>query len=78
MQQVRMSDVEQRVLVAVTALEARGEAPFRSAIAEETGLPEEQLDSPLHALAEKNLVHREDAPFEGVDFGPRWCARQPA
>lgn len=78
MQRVELSDVEQQVYVAVTALEARGQVPSPEAIADEAGLPEDQLTSPLHELAEKNLVHREDSPMEGLDFGPRWCAVQPA
>jgi hypothetical protein len=78
MQQIALSEIEQRVYEAVAALEARGQVPFPSAIAEEAGLPEEQLATPLHDLGEKNLLHREDSPMAGLDFGPRWCARQPA
>jgi hypothetical protein len=78
MQQIQLSDVEQRVYVAVTTLEARGEVPYPAAIAQEADLAEEQLVTPLHDLGEKNLLHREDSPIAGLDFGPRWCARQPA
>jgi RIO-like serine/threonine protein kinase len=78
MQRVELSDIEQRVFTAVTALEARGQVPFPDAIADEAGLPEDQVAAPLHDLVEKNLVHREDSPLEGLDFGPRWCAVQPA
>jgi hypothetical protein len=78
MQQVQLSDLEQRVYVAVTALEARGQVPYPAAIAQEAGIPEDQLVTPLHGLGEKNLLHREDSPVAGLDFGPRWCARQPA
>lgn len=66
------------LLVAVTALEARGQVPYPDAIADQAGLTEDQLAAPLHDLAEKNLLHREDSPLEGLDFGPRWCAVQPA
>ena len=75
---VELTEAEQRVYVAVTALEARGQVPFPDAIAEESGLSEEQLAGPLRALADRNLLHREDSPLEGLDFGPRWCAVQPA
>ncbi len=78
MQQLQLSDIEQRVYLAVTMLEARGQVPFPDAIAEEVGLPEDQLHAPLHDLGQKNLLHREDSPVEGLDFGPRWCTRQPA
>jgi len=78
MQQIQLSELEQRVYVAVTALEARGQVPYPAAIAQEAGVPEEQLVAPLHELGVKNLVHREDSPLAGLDFGPRWCARQPA
>ena len=33
---------------------------------------------PLHLLTEKDLLHREDSPMAGLDFGPRCCARQMA
>lgn len=78
MQQLQLTDLEQRVYVAVTALEARGQVPFPDAIAQETGLSEEELAAPLRELGVKNLLHREDSPLEGLDFGPRWCSRQPA
>lgn len=78
MQQVQLSEVEERVYQAVTALESRGQVPYPTVIAEEAGLPEEQLSTPLHLLAKKNLLHREDSPMAGLDFGPRWCARQMA
>lgn len=78
MQQVQLTDLEQRVYAAVTALEARGQVPFPDAIAQETGLSEEELATPLRELGVKNLLHREDSPLEGLDFGPRWCTRQPA
>lgn len=78
MRQVELSDLEQRVYVAVTALEARGQVPFPDAIAAEAGLAEEDLAAPLRGLGSKNLLHREDSPLEGLDFGPRWCSRQPA
>ncbi|MEH1100850.1 hypothetical protein [Micromonospora sp. CPCC 205561] len=78
MRQVRLSDVEERVYDAVAALEARGDVPYPDLIAEETGLSEEQLRAPLHQLTEKNLLHREDSPMAGLDFGPRFCARQMA
>lgn len=78
MRQLQLTDLEQRVYSAVTALEARGQVPFPDAIAEETGLAEEDLAAPLHTLGVKNLLHREDSPLEGLDFGPRWCSRQPA
>ncbi|PWR10383.1 hypothetical protein DKT68_09210 [Micromonospora acroterricola] len=78
MQQVQLSEVEQRVYQAVTALEARGQVPYPDVIAEESGLTEEQMDAPLHLLTEKGLLHREDSPMAGLDFGPRFCARQMA
>ncbi|SCF11137.1 hypothetical protein GA0070607_5668 [Micromonospora coriariae] len=78
MQQVQLSEIEQRVYQAVTALEARGEVPYPDMIAEESGLVPEQLDAPLHLLTEKGLLHREDSPMAGLDFGPRFCARQMA
>jgi hypothetical protein len=78
MTQIPLSEIEQRVYVAVTALEARGQVPFPEAIAEEAGMAEEELTGPLHALGEKNLLHREDSPLAGLNFGPRWCAHQPA
>ena len=78
MQQVQLSEAEQRVYQAVTTLEARGQVPYPDLIAEESGLTEEQVDSPLHLLTEKGLLHREDSPMAGLDFGPRFCARQMA
>jgi hypothetical protein len=77
MQQMQLSPVEALVFVTVTSLEARGETPYASAIAREADLATDELDMALHTLAEKNLLHREDAPIGGSDFGPRWCARQP-
>ncbi|GIJ29932.1 hypothetical protein Vqi01_50940 [Micromonospora qiuiae] len=76
MQQVQLSDVEARVYDAVAALEARGQVPYPDMIAQECGLTEEQLQTPLHLLTEKNLLHREDSPMAGLDFGPRFCAQQ--
>ncbi|MEU8301903.1 hypothetical protein AB0C04_32025 [Micromonospora sp. NPDC048909] len=78
MQQEQLSDVEQRVYQAVTTLEARGQVPYPDLIAEESGLTTEQVHAPLHLLTEKNLLHREDSPMAGLDFGPRFCARQMA
>ncbi|MEO3770984.1 hypothetical protein [Micromonospora sp. B9E7] len=78
MQQVQLSEAEQRVYQAVTTLEARGQVPYTDLIAEESGLTEEQVGSPLHLLTEKGLLHREDSPMAGLDFGPRFCARQMA
>ncbi|WP_405432632.1 hypothetical protein [Micromonospora sp. NBC_00617] len=78
MHRVQLSDVEQRVYQAVTALEARGQVPYPDLIAEESGLTEEQVHAPLHQLTEKGLLHREDSPMAGLDFGPRFCARQMA
>ncbi|MFB9238595.1 hypothetical protein ACFFWC_24225 [Plantactinospora siamensis] len=78
MQGVDLSEAEQRVYGAVTALEARGEVPYPDAIARESGIAEDDIHGPLHLLGEKNLLHREDSPLEGLDFGPRWCAVQPA
>ncbi|SIM74100.1 hypothetical protein [Micromonospora cremea] len=78
MQQVQLSEVEQRVYQAVTALESRGQVPYPDMIAEESGLAQEQLNAPLHLLTEKGLLHREDSPMAGLDFGPRFCARQMA
>lgn len=69
--------MEARVYVAVSGLEARGETPYAAALASETDLAEDDLEVALHALAEKNLVRREDGPAGNVDFGPRWCTRQP-
>ncbi|MFY1692154.1 hypothetical protein [Plantactinospora sp. WMMB782] len=76
MQQLNLTEIEQRVYQAVTTLEARGQVPFPEAIADEVGLPADQLVTPLHVLGEKNLLHREDSPLEGLDFGPRWCSQQ--
>lgn len=76
MQQVQLSELEERVYDAVAVLEARGQVPYPDLIAEETGLTEEQLIAPLHQLTEKNLLHREDSPMAGLDFGPRFCAQQ--
>ncbi|MEU4335127.1 hypothetical protein AB0F59_10905 [Micromonospora lupini] len=78
MQQVQLSEIEQRVYQAVTALEARGQVPYPDLIAEESGLTDEQVHTPLHQLTEKGLLHREDSPMAGLDFGPRFCARQMA
>ncbi|WP_328416526.1 hypothetical protein OG470_26650 [Micromonospora sp. NBC_00389] len=78
MPQVQLSEIEQRVYQAVTALEARGQVPYPDLIAEESGLTDEQLQTPLHLLTEKGLLHREDSPMAGLDFGPRFCARQMA
>ncbi|TDC28748.1 hypothetical protein E1211_27290 [Micromonospora sp. 15K316] len=78
MQRVQLSDVEERVYQAVTALEARGQVPYPDLIAEEAGLSAEELNAPLHLLTEKGLLHREDSPMAGLDFGPRFCARQMA
>ncbi|MBM0277092.1 hypothetical protein [Micromonospora tarensis] len=78
MQQVQLSEAEQRVYEAVTTLEARGQVPYPDLIAEESGLTAEQVGSPLHLLTEKGLLHREDSPMAGLDFGPRFCARQMA
>ncbi|RKN40687.1 hypothetical protein [Micromonospora endolithica] len=78
MQQVQLSDVEARVYEAVAALEVRGQVPYPDLIAQESGLTEDQLREPLHQLTEKNLLHREDSPMAGLDFGPRFCARQMA
>ncbi|MBG6104628.1 MULTISPECIES: hypothetical protein [Micromonospora] len=78
MQQVQLSEAEQRVYQAVTTLEARGQVPYPDLIAEESGLTAEQVGSPLHLLTEKGLLHREDSPMAGLDFGPRFCARQMA
>ncbi|MBM0233242.1 hypothetical protein JNW91_16070 [Micromonospora sp. STR1_7] len=78
MQQVQLSEVEQRVYQAVTTLEQRGQVPYPDLIGEEAGLTEEQVHAPLHQLTEKGLLHREDSPMAGLDFGPRFCARQMA
>ncbi|MBM7495229.1 hypothetical protein JOD64_006451 [Micromonospora luteifusca] len=78
MQQVQLSEAEQRVYQAVTTLEARGQVPYPDLIAEESGLTAEQVGGPLHLLTEKGLLHREDSPMAGLDFGPRFCARQMA
>jgi hypothetical protein len=78
MRQVQLSDLEERVYQAVSTLEARGQVPYPEMIAQEAGLTEEQIGTPLHLLAEKNLLHREDSPMAGLDFGPRWCAQQTA
>ncbi|MET8310586.1 MULTISPECIES: hypothetical protein [unclassified Micromonospora] len=78
MPQVQLSEIEQRVYQAVTALEARGQVPYPDLIAEESGLTDEQLQTTLHLLTEKGLLHREDSPMAGLDFGPRFCARQMA
>ncbi|MEU2616305.1 hypothetical protein ABZ570_32800 [Micromonospora sp. NPDC007271] len=78
MQQVQLSDIEQRVYEAVTELEVRGHVPYPDLIAEEAGMTEEELREPLHLLTERGLLHREDSPMAGLDFGPRWCARQMA
>lgn len=76
MRQVQLSELEERVYDAVAVLESRGQVPYPDLIAEETGLTEEQLNAPLHQLTEKNLLHREDSPMAGLDFGPRFCAQQ--
>lgn len=75
--QTQLSPMEALVYVAVTGLETRGETPYAAAIAREADLTMDDLDITLHSLVEKSLLHREDAPLDGVDFGPRWCARQP-
>lgn len=46
MQQVQLSEAEQRVYQAVTTLEARGQVPYPDLIAEASGLTEEQVGSP--------------------------------
>ncbi|GGS11632.1 hypothetical protein GCM10010169_65090 [Micromonospora fulviviridis] len=76
MRQVQLSAVEERVYQAVTALEVRGHVPYPDLIAQETGMTEDELSEPLHLLTERGLLHREDSPMSGLDFGPRWCARQ--
>ncbi|MDH6465494.1 RIO-like serine/threonine protein kinase [Micromonospora sp. A200] len=78
MQQVRLSEAEVRVYDAVATLEARGQVPYPDSIAQEAGMAEEEVHAPLHLLTEKALLHREDSPMAGLDFGPRWCARQMA
>ncbi|PTA44937.1 hypothetical protein [Micromonospora sp. RP3T] len=78
MPQVQLSAVEERVYQAVSALEARGHVPYPDLISEETQMTEEELREPLHTLTERGLLHREDSPMTGLDFGPRWCARQMA
>ncbi|GAB3354267.1 hypothetical protein RMN56_26485 [Micromonospora halotolerans] len=78
MQQVRLSAIEERVYQAVTALEVRGHVPYPDTIAQEAGMTEKELREPLHLLTERGLLHREDSPMAGLDFGPRWCARQVA
>ncbi|NES32012.1 hypothetical protein GCE86_11535 [Micromonospora terminaliae] len=78
MQQVQLSAIEERVYQAVTALEVRGHVPYPDLIAQEAGMTQEELSEPLHLLTERGLLHREDSPMAGLDFGPRWCARQPA
>ncbi|WP_422740263.1 hypothetical protein ACN263_14100 [Micromonospora sp. WMMD729] len=78
MQRMELSEVERKVYEAVTALEARGQVPYPDLIAEGSGLTEEQVHAPLHQLTEKGLLHREDSPMAGLDFGPRFCARQMA
>ena len=78
MRQLQLTDVEERVYVAIGALEARGQVPFPDAIADEAGLTEEQIVVPLHNLSERKLLHREDSPMAGLDFGPRWCTLYPA
>ncbi|GGM07450.1 MULTISPECIES: hypothetical protein [Micromonospora] len=76
MPQVQLSDLELLVYEAVATLETRGQVPYPELIAEEAGLTEEQVHAPLRQLTERNLLHREDSPLAGLDFGPRWCARQ--
>ncbi|MFF0659364.1 MULTISPECIES: hypothetical protein [Micromonospora] len=78
MRQVQLSAVEERVYQAVSALEVQGHVPYPDLIAQETGMTEEDLREPLHSLTERGLLHREDSPMSGLDFGPRWCARQMA
>ncbi|MET8911687.1 hypothetical protein [Micromonospora sp. NPDC004551] len=78
MQQVQLSAIEERVYQAVTALEVRGHVPYPDLIAQEAGMSPDELSEPLHLLTERGLLHREDSPMAGLDFGPRWCARQPA
>lgn len=78
MRQVQLSAVEERVYQAVTALEVRGHVPYPDLIAQETGMTQEELNEPLRLLTERGLLHREDSPMSGLDFGPRWCARQMA
>jgi hypothetical protein len=75
--QTELSPTEALVYVTVTGLESRGETPYAAAIAREANLSMDDLDFALHSLTEKNLLHREDSPLDGVDFGPRWCASQP-
>jgi hypothetical protein len=75
--QTQLSPMEAQVYVAVTGLESRGETPYAAAIAREAKLSFDDLDIALHGLVEKTLVRREDSPVDGVDFGPRWCIRQP-
>ncbi|HEX6970038.1 MAG TPA: hypothetical protein VF174_14685 [Micromonosporaceae bacterium] len=77
MTQFQLSPVESLVFNTVTALEARGETPYPATIARAARLPADELHQALHSLTEKNLLHREDPPVDGVDFGPRWCVRQP-
>ncbi|MFF5175732.1 hypothetical protein ACFY3U_24325 [Micromonospora sp. NPDC000089] len=78
MQRVRLSEAEVRVYEAVSTLETRGQVPYPDTIAQEAGMPIEEVHEPLHLLTEKDLLHREDSPMAGLDFGPRWCARQMA
>ncbi|MEV4483931.1 hypothetical protein AB0K04_27855 [Micromonospora coxensis] len=78
MQQVRLSEAEERVYDAVAALESRGQVPYPDLIAQEAGMAVDDVHQPLHLLTEKDLLHREDSPMAGLDFGPRWCARQMA
>jgi hypothetical protein len=75
MTRVELSPMESLVFNTVTALEARGEAPYPSAIARETDLSADELHQTLHRLTEKNLLRREESPVDGTDFGPRWCTQ---
>lgn len=77
MRQQSLSELEARVFDGISALEARGSIPYLSAIGRETALPPDDIRPVLRDLAEKGLVHREDAPVDREDFGPRWCVRQP-
>ncbi|HEY8532987.1 MAG TPA: hypothetical protein VIL44_03805 [Micromonospora sp.] len=78
MRGLRLTPIEERVYQAATGLEARGEVPYLSAIARESGLSEEEVLHPLHELTAKSLLRREDSPQGNADLGPRWCAKERA
>ena len=71
-----MTDVEQEVFAAVTALEADGgDAPFADDVAREASRAVDDVRSALSGLAARGLVSElSDTVSGSEDLGSRWTA----